>query len=74
MVSKICKVVLGEEPLCRFTYVEDDEYSAQDYLNMAVQLNSIGVKIDKAKLKEATKLAFISDEQVQEWTPPPPEN
>lgn len=74
MVSKICKVLLREEPLCRFTYVEDDEYSAQDYLNMAVQLNSIGVKIDKAKLKEVTKLAFISDEQLQEWTPPPPES
>lgn len=56
--------------LCRFTFVEDDEYSANDYLDMAVKLNGLGVKIDAAKLKEVTKLDFIDDSQV-EWTPDP---
>lgn len=56
--------------MCRFSFVEDDEYSANDYLDMAVKLNSLGVKIDSAKLKEITKLDFIDDSTV-EWTPTP---
>ena len=56
--------------LCRFTFVEDDEYSANDYLDMAAKLSGLGVKIDAAKLKEITKLDFIDDSQV-EWTPDP---
>lgn len=70
VVSKVTRILFGEEPLCRFTYVEDDEYSAQDYLDMATKLHAMGVKLDKKALKEATKLAFISDDQVEEWTPP----
>ena len=34
---------------------------------MATKLNSIGVKIDPAKLREITKLDFIKDEEV--WVP-----
>ena len=56
--------------MCRFTFVEDDEYSANDYLDMEVKLNSLGVKIDSSKLKEITKLDFIDDSTV-EWTPTP---
>ena len=37
--------------MCRLSFVEDDEYSANDYLDMAVKLNSLGVKIDSSKLK-----------------------
>ena len=54
--------------LVRFTFVEDDEYSANDYIDMAVKLNTLGVKLDASKLKEMTKLAFIDDSAV-EWTP-----
>lgn len=68
VVSKVAhRLFPGKGLLCRFEFVEDDEYSAQDYLDMALKLNQIGVKLDAAKLKEATKLAFIRDEE--EWTP-----
>jgi phage gp29-like protein len=68
VVSKVVhRLFPGKGLLCRFDFVEDDEYSAQDYLDMALKLNQIGVKLDSAKLKEATKLAFIQD--VEEWSP-----
>lgn len=70
VVSKVAQRLFpGKDLLCRFDFVEDDEYSAQDYLDMALKLNQIGVKLDSAKLKEATKLAFIQD--VEEWSPEP---
>lgn len=54
--------------LCRFTFVEDDEYTTNDYLDMASKLKDLGVKIDTKKLKAMTKLQFIDDTDV-EWTP-----
>lgn len=70
VVSKVVhRLFPGKRPLCRFDFVEDDEYSAQDYLDMALKLNQLGVKLDAAKIKEATKLAFIQD--VEEWSPDP---
>lgn len=70
VVSKVVRRLFpGKRLLCRFDFVEDDEYSAQDYLDMALKLNQLGVKLDAAKLKEATKLAFIQD--VEEWSPEP---
>lgn len=64
IVTKCVKQLFGDraETLCRFTFVEDDEYTAGDYLDMAKKLNDLGVKIDSAKLKELTKLQFIADE------------
>ena len=62
----------GTKPLVRFTFVEDDEFSANDYLDMALKLNTLGVKLDPVKLKEMTKLQFIDDSE-QEWTPEKPD-
>ena len=68
VVSKVVhRLFPGKRPLCRFDFVEDDEYSAQDYLDMALKLNQLGVKLDAAKIEEVTKLAFIQD--VEEWIP-----
>lgn len=70
IVPKCVKRLFGNsaKTLCRFVFVEDDEYSANDYLDMANKLVSLGVKIDASKLKEVTKLDFI-DDSVVEWTP-----
>jgi len=70
IVNKCVKRLFGDsaEQLCRFTFVEDDEHSASDYLDMASKLKDLGVKIDNAKLKEVTKLNFIDDTDV-EWKP-----
>jgi len=44
------------EMLCRFSFVEDDEYSASEYLDMAVKLKDLGAKLDITMLKKLTKL------------------
>ena len=70
VVNKCVQHLFGQNAknLVRFTFVEDDEYSANDYIDMAVKLNTLGVKLDASKLKEMTKLAFIDDTE-QTWTP-----
>lgn len=74
VVNKVVKHLFGDnaQPLVRFSFVEDDEYTANDYLDMAVKLSTLGMKIDATKLKEATKLAFIDDSE-QTWSPKTPE-
>lgn len=68
VVGKICeKLGLGDVK-CRFTFVEDDEYTADNYLDMAIKLNGLGMKIDPAELKKLTKLTFIDDTE-KEWSP-----
>lgn len=80
IVTKCVKQLFGSsaKPLCRFTFVEDDEYTANDYLDMATKLRDLGVKLDTKKLKEMTKLQFIDDSEIvwqpkeetsKEWTP-----
>ena len=70
VVTKCVKQLFGRnvKKLCRFTFVEDNEYNANDYLEMANKLHALGVKIDTKKLKEMTKLQFIDDTDV-EWKP-----
>ena len=74
VVNKVVKRLFGDnaKPLVRFSFVEDEEYTANDYLDMAVKLSTLGMKIDATKLKEATKLAFIDDSE-QTWSPKTPE-
>lgn len=69
VVAKCVKQKFGDvECKVRFTFVEDNEYSAFDYIDLAQKLMSNGIKIDLKKLKELTKLDFIQD--VDEWIPP----
>ena len=60
-----------DEVKCRFTFIEDDYVTPEEYLNMATTLKNMGVTVDIKKLKEITKLSFISDEQSSVWTPNP---
>ena len=69
IVKKCVKHLFNSDKvMCRFSFVEDDEYTANDYLDMATKLNALGVKLDSSKLKEVTKLSFIDDSAVV-WTP-----
>ena len=36
---------------------------------MAKQVKDMGIKVDVQKLKELTKLSFISEEEADLWTP-----
>ena len=70
VVKKCVQHLFGKNAknLVRFTFVEDDEYGPEDYLNFAERAHSLGMKIDVSKLKELTKLSFIDDTE-QTWTP-----
>lgn len=71
VVSKIVHRILGEkEVLCRFTFTEDDIYSPDEYIDMAVKLHGMGVKLDPVALKKKCKIDFIADDQPDIWTPP----
>ena len=65
------KMFNTDEVKCRFTFVEDDYVTPEEYLSMATTLKNMGVTIDIKKLKEITKIGFISDEQSSVWTPNP---
>lgn len=67
-VAKVCNF-LGQEQLCRFDYIEEEKTSASEYIAMAAELKSLGCKIDIQKLKELTKLDFISNDEADLWQP-----
>ena len=68
VVTKICEELGLGDVKCRFTFIEDDEYTADNYLDMAIKLNGLGMKIDPVELKKLTKLTFIDDSE-KEWSP-----
>lgn len=68
-ISKICRELLKQDPVCSFKFIETDLTSPADYIEMAMKLSSLGIKLDVAKLKELTKLSFIDDEQTDIWKP-----
>lgn len=68
VIVKICKKFNLGDVKCRFTFVEDDEYTADDYLEMALKLNQLGIRINPTELKRITNLSFIDDSE-KEWTP-----
>ena len=66
-VSKCVKKLFGDVDVkCRFQFVEQDNTSPKEYLEMAKQASEIGLQIDVNKLKELTKLQFIDTEA---WSP-----
>lgn len=67
VVNKVVKALGWKEPLCRFTFVEDDERGAEEYLALAKAAVDLGFKIDAAKFKEATKLQWIEADET--WSP-----
>lgn len=58
----------GAKALCRFEFVEDDEYGPAEYFEFAEKAKALGMKIDLAEFKRLTKMTFIQDEE--EWSPP----
>lgn len=73
-LKKICSDILGQQVLCRFQFVEQDDTTAREYLELAKMSKDIGAAIDIAKLKDLTKLGFIAmpdnpNGEVEAWTP-----
>ena len=66
---------MGQPRMCRFQWVEQDDTTPSEYLEMATKARDLGAAIDLAKLKELTKLGFISlpsqnqTAEVEAWTP-----
>lgn len=73
-VRKVCEEMLGEPRMCRFQFVEQDDTTADEYLELALKAKELGAAIDIGKLKEMTKLQFISlpdnpNGEVEVWSP-----
>lgn len=68
-VAKCAKHLGYKETLCRFAFVENDSVEPSKYIEMAKAVKDLGLKIDVQKLKELTKLSFISEEEADLWTP-----
>lgn len=73
-IRKAVYEILNENKiLCRFEFVEDDDVTAEQYIQYAQTLNAMGIPIDFAELKKLTNLSFIKDgsEKVANdvWTP-----
>lgn len=73
VVRKICREILGQDVLCRFSFVEDEEISAEQYLEMAQKLVGMNVPIDLTEFKKLTGISFIKDgngpDSADLWTP-----
>lgn len=73
-IEKVCRF-LNQKRMCRFEFVEDDDITPQEYLEMAKTAKELGAAIDLGKLKELTKLQFIvgledsSEGKSQSWQP-----
>lgn len=61
--------------MCRFKFVEQDDTTPAEYLEMATKARDLGAAIDLSKLKEVTGLQFISlptgnqTAEVEAWSP-----
>ena len=57
----------------RFEFIEADETTSQEYLDLAEKCKALGIAIDVAELKKLTKLSFIKDTAESGetiWSPP----
>lgn len=67
-VKKACDY-LNQNQMCRFQFIEEEDTTVEQYIEMAGKLKELGVKIDVQKLKELVKLDFISDDEGDLWQP-----
>ena len=73
-IEKACREILGQPRMCRFQFVEQDDTTADEYLELALKAKQLGAAIDIGKLKDMTKLSFISlpdnpNGEVEVWSP-----
>lgn len=64
-----CARSLGQPLLCRFNFIEDSEYSADEYIDMAKKLHDMGIPLDAKKMKQVLGIDFIADTASEVWTP-----
>lgn len=71
VVEKCVKRKFGRnaETKVRFEFVEADETSPEEYLELAKKARDLGLTVDIQKLKELTHLTFIGDKEQDLWTP-----
>lgn len=71
VVEKCVKKVYGNdaEVKVRFEFVEQNETTPDEYLELAKKAKELGLKVDVQKLKELTNLDFISEEEQDLWQP-----
>lgn len=71
-VKKVVNQLLKQkEVLCKFEFVEDEDITPAEYIEMANKLHALGAVIDLQELKKLTNLSFIKDDVKDLWSPPP---
>lgn len=63
------KIFPNAEVKCRFAFVEQDDITPKEYLELAKQAQDMGMKIDVQTLKKLTGLQFISSNEAEVWKP-----
>ena len=66
-VVRKCAAKLGQELLCRFTFIEEEPFSVMEYIEMATKCRDLGIEIDTSEFKKLTKLPFIAEKEI--WKP-----
>ena len=69
VVARCCRE-LGEDVKCRFTFVERDTTTPEEYVELALKIRQLGGTVDLRKLKELTQLQIMADGEEQVWNPP----
>lgn len=71
-IPTVCRG-LGQPTLCKFAFIEEDSTTPQQYLELAKMAKELGAGIDLVKLREVTKLSFISlgksNDETELWQP-----
>lgn len=60
VVKKVVERLGYKKPMCRFSFIEDDPFTTQEYIDMAEKCHMLGMKIDVAEFQKLTKLPFIA--------------
>ena len=60
-VEKVCREILGQPRMCRFQFIEQDDTTADEYLELALKAKQLGAAIDIGKLKDMTKLKGFAE-------------
>lgn len=69
-VKKVVEFLGEDEVLCRFSYIDDDEISVKEYIEILKGLKDAGVNVDMKEFKKVVGLSFINAEsEPEEWSP-----
>lgn len=75
-VKKVVEFLGDDEVLCRFSYIDDDDISVKEYIEILKGLKDAGVNVDMKEFKKVVGLSFINTDksESEEWSPEIPKS